>query len=62
MRESESRSWLSWGLVPIFKVTPYILFYVGIFLWYVNDNTSGQFTAARYLRMNNILYICFVTF
>lgn len=62
MRESKSQSWLSWTLVLLFQIVPYILFYVGIFLWYVNDSTSEQLTAARYIRKKNILYVCIITF
>ncbi|CAF4144077.1 unnamed protein product [Rotaria magnacalcarata] len=47
MRESETHSWISWGLKLFFGVAPYALFYAGIFLWYGYGNVPKYFTTAR---------------
>ena len=59
MREQKSRSWVSWFLESLFQVVPYVLFYVGIYLWYVHGDTTEQFTTARYKKHeNNSIFFC----
>ncbi|CAF2112767.1 unnamed protein product [Rotaria magnacalcarata] len=47
MCESESPSWMSWFFTLLLHSTPYILFYVGIVLWYWYGNVPNYLTTAR---------------
>ncbi|CAF2138343.1 unnamed protein product [Rotaria magnacalcarata] len=47
MCESESLSWMSWFFTLLLHSTPYILFYVGIVLWYWYGNVPNYLTTAR---------------
>jgi hypothetical protein len=62
MRECESHSWISWGLTLFIQAAPYVLFYVGIFLWYMYGHIPQYLTAARYRKMKDDLHLDLVAF
>ena len=49
MREQKAKSWLSWLLESVFYIIPYILYYVGIILWYGFNEDSQLLTSARFI-------------